>query len=127
MSPGRRLLITVCPREAGRIVLPVERDGPRRRLDARAVARALRTLVTERGLTIAVRVDEGCAGGCHGRGPNVSVTTYPPQRPGERPDSIAIAWRSYAGSLGALPCLANVIDQNLGADGGARARRRRGR
>ena len=44
-EPMRRLVITVCPREPGVVVLPVERGGRARRLDAAAIARELRELI----------------------------------------------------------------------------------
>ena len=115
----RRLVITVCPYERGTVAIPVERGGPMRRLDARAIARELDAVIAARGLAEVVRVREGCAGGCAQRGPNVGVTIYPLPAPGERPDNIAIGWRTYVGSLDALDCLAAVLDENLD-DGGPR-------
>lgn len=123
----RRLVITVCPCEAGVVTLPVERGGRPRRLDARAVARELEALAGCRGLAGLVRVREGCAGGCGGRGPNVSVAIYPPPVPGEPTDHIAIGWRSYVGSIDALDHLAAVIEENLAPTADARPRRRGGR
>ena len=67
----------------------------------------------ERGLADAVRVRAACAGGCALQGPNVSLTVHPPLRPGERPDHVAIAWRSYVASLDSLDCLARILDDNL--------------
>ena len=46
----RRLVITVLPREPGVVVLPVERGGRARRLDAAAIARDLRELIARRQL-----------------------------------------------------------------------------
>jgi hypothetical protein len=43
----------------------------------------------------------------------VGVTIYPLPAPGERPDNIAVGWRTYVGSLGALDALAAVIEDNL--------------
>jgi hypothetical protein len=113
-APRRRLIITVCPNEPGTVVLPVERGGPRRRLDARAVLRELQALVARRNLEAVVRVREGCAGGCHGRGPNISLTIHAMPAPGERPDNVAIGWRTYVGSVGDLAALRAILDENLG-------------
>jgi N-acetylglucosamine kinase-like BadF-type ATPase len=109
----RRIVITVCPKEPGTVVLPVERGGARRRLDARRILRELQALVARGNLDAFVRVREGCGGGCHGRGPNVSVTVHALPAPGERADDIAIAWRTYVGSLGEVPALSAIIDDNL--------------
>lgn len=109
----RRLVISVCPREGGTVVMPVERGGRARRLNADAILRHLQTLVDERGLAAEVRVRDACAGGCGLRGPNVTVTIYPPVPPGERPDHVAVAWKTYVASLKTLDCLARVIDDNL--------------
>jgi len=70
--------------------------------------------VAERGLADRVRLREGCAGGCSGPGPNVSVEIFPMPRPGERPDHVAVGWKTYVYSIGSLECLATVIDENLG-------------
>lgn len=113
MTP-RRLVVTVCPREPGVVVLPIAREGPVRRLNAGAIARHLRQLVAERGLAERVRVREGCAGGCSGPGPNVSVEILPLTHPGEREDHVAIGWKTYVYSLASIDCLAAVIDDNLG-------------
>ena len=113
----RRLVITVCPRESGTVRLPLTRGARVQRLDARAVLRALVTLVEARGLGAQVRVREGCAGGCSGRGPNVNVEILagaPATRP---PDSVAVDWQTYVYSLSTLECLADVIDENLGTSG----------
>jgi hypothetical protein len=117
----RRLVVTVCPRERGVVVLPVTRGGQAHRLDAPAILTHLRDLVAERGLAERVRFREGCAGGCSGAGPNVSVEMFPLTRPGEREDHVAVGWKTYVYSLGTLDCLATVIDDNLG-----RSRRRAG-
>jgi hypothetical protein len=109
----RRLVISVCQRETGTVVLPIERGGRARRLDARAIARHLEALIARRELTHAVRVSDACAGGCSMRGPNVTVTIYAPVRPGDKPDHVSIGWKTYVASLGALDCLARVIDENL--------------
>ena len=113
MTP-RRLVITVCPREPGVVSLPVARGGRSARLDAPAVLRHLEEIVAERGLAERVRLREGCAGGCSGPGPNVSVEIFPTTRPGERPDHVAVGWKTYVYSLRSLDCLATVIDENLG-------------
>jgi hypothetical protein len=109
----RRLVISVCQREAGTIVLPVERGGRARRLDAAAITRHLAALIARRGLTDTVRVSDACAGGCGLRGPNVTVTMYAPVRPGEKPDHVSIGWKTYVASLDTLDCLGCVIDDNL--------------
>jgi hypothetical protein len=111
----RRLVITVCSREPGVVALPLERGGRARRLDAPAIARDLRGLIARGGLEAQVSVREGCAGGCYGSGPNVSVTIYPPARSGERADGIAVGWKTYVYSLGTLAWLAQVIEENLDA------------
>ena len=103
----------MCAKEPGAVVLPVERGGPRRRLDARAILRELEALVARRDLDAVVRVREGCAGGCHGRGPNVSLTILAVPAPGEKPDNVDIAWRTYVGSLADVPALCAVVDENL--------------
>jgi len=115
----RRLVISVCHREAGTVVLPIERGGRARRLDAPAIAHHLHALIARRGLADAVRVSDACAGGCGMRGPNVTVTIYPPVRPGAKPDHVSIGWKSYVASLPTLDCLARVIDDNLRSPAGA--------
>ena len=120
--PARRLVITVCPRELGVVSLAVERGGRIELLDATAVAARLEAIIARRGLGDRVRVQQACAGGCAGPGPNVSVAFYPMPRPGERPDHVATGWKTYVASLDTLPCLATVIDENLGD---ARRRTRR--
>jgi hypothetical protein len=109
----RRLVITVCSNEPGAVVLPVEQGERRRRLDGRAILRELQILVERRGLSAIVRVREGCAGGCHGRGPNVSLTMHAAPAPGQRADNVAVGWRTYVGSLDTLRCLAAVIEDNV--------------
>jgi hypothetical protein len=109
----RRLVITVCPREAGTIALAVTRGGPRERMDAAGIARRLEALIAERGLADRIRVQHGCAGGCAGAGPNVSVAFYAMPAPGEQPDNVAIGWKTYVASLDTLDCVARMIDDNL--------------
>ena len=109
----RRLVITVCPREPGRVVLPVERGGRAVRMNAADVAHQLQRVIDNRGLTDRVTLREGCAGGCASDGPNVSVAICAMPGPGERPDNVAIGWRTYVGSIAILPCLATVIEENL--------------
>ncbi len=121
----RRLVVTVCPREPGVVVLPVERGGRPRRLDAVAVLAALERLVTKRKLGARVEFREGCAGGCGAEGPNVDVTIYPAAPSGERPDHVAVGWKTYVYSLPTLDCLATVIDENLGDPPAPRRRRAR--
>jgi len=106
-------VITVCPRERGTVVLPLRRGGRRLRLDAPAVARHLAALATERGVADLVDVREACAGGCALTGPNVTVTIHPVTAPGERPDHVAIGWKTYVTSLADLDTLATILDENL--------------
>ena len=112
----------MCPREPGAVVLPLERGGRARRMDAAAVHRALGALVDARGVGDRVQLREACAGGCAGPGPNVSVDIFPVPPPGEKPDSVAIGWKTYVYSLASLDCLARVIDENLGDAGRPRRR-----
>lgn len=95
------------------MVLPVDRGGRRRRLDAAALARCLRDLVTARRLEARVELRAGCAGGCGLAGPNVDVTIHPVPGPGEKPSHVAMGWKTYVYSLASLDCLARVIDENL--------------
>src|SRR5262245_2732851 len=121
MTPTRRLVITVCPRERGVVVLPLERGARATRLDAAGVLAALQALVTARGLSERVQVRDGCAGGCWSAGPNVDVRVYARTAPGELADHVALGWKTYVYSLPTLASLADVIDENLR---GARATRR---
>jgi hypothetical protein len=109
----RRLVITVCPLEPGVVTLPLRRGGRRRRLGARAIARHLADLAAELGVLERVEIRHGCAGGCWLKGPNVSVGIYPVAPPGERPDHVAIAWKSYVGTIDELDCLATILEDNL--------------
>jgi hypothetical protein len=109
----RRLVITVCFRESGVAVLPIERGERPRRLDARSISSALQALVVREGLEDRVRVREGCAGGCNGPGPNVSVAMYSMPAPGERADHVAVGWKTYVYSLPTLECLAQIIEETL--------------
>jgi hypothetical protein len=113
LTVDRRLVVTVCPRERGVVALPIERGGPRRRLDARGVVRQLQALIAARGLVGRVEVREACAGGCVARGPNLGVTVHPAATPEARADHVAIGWKTYVGSLRTLDCLARVIEENL--------------
>jgi hypothetical protein len=108
-------VITACLRERGSVMLSVERGQRRRRLGAREILRELQALVDRRGLAEFVRVREGCAGGCHGPGPNVSLTVHALPPPGRRPDHIAIGWWSYVGSLSSIESLAAILDEHLAA------------
>src|SRR5262245_2436118 len=83
----RRLVITVCLRERGGVVLPLERGGRRRRLDASSVMHSLRDLVAARGYDALVSVREGCAGGCARMGPNVDVRIYPTSPHDTKPET----------------------------------------
>jgi hypothetical protein len=118
----RRLVITVCPRERGTVRLRRSPGAPAARLDARAIMEALRGLIAARGLEDRVEVREGCAGGCSGRGPNVSVEIHAAAPPGHRQDHVAVDWKTYVYSIGDLDCLETVVDENLRV-----ARRRSGR
>lgn len=120
----RRLVVTVCPRERGVVVLPVERGGRAARMDTVAILGRLRALVAARRLEDRVSFREGCAGGCTQTGPNVSVEIFPPLRPGERPDHVATGWKTYVYSLPTLDCLATILEENL-APGGRRVPARR--
>src|SRR3989442_10732184 len=84
-------------------------------LDAAAVLKARRALVDSRGVAEGVRFCEACAGGCSADGPNVSVEIFPAPLPGERPDHVAIGWKTYVYSLASLDFLATVIEENLRA------------
>ena len=123
----RRLVVTVCPREPGVVVLPVERGGRARRLDGPAVLAELERLVAKRGLGARVQFREGCAGGCGAEGPNVDVTIYPETPPAGRADHVAVGWKTYVYSLPTLDCLATVIDENLDGAPAPATRRRRAR
>ncbi len=110
----RRLLtITVCPRETGSVRLPVDRGGAARRLDAAAILRALREMIAARGIEHEVSVREACAGGCSGRGPNVSVDIALAAPTGHPQDRVAVDWKTYVYSIATLDCLATIIDENL--------------
>ena len=121
----RLLEITVCPRETGSVVLPPERGGRPRRMDARAVTLRLTDLIARRGLAATAWLRQDCAGGCGRAGPNVNVDVFAKASPGEEQDHIAIAGASYVYSLHALPCLAQIIDETLnpGKPRGSRAAR----
>lgn len=111
--PRRQLVITVCSREPGTVLLPVRRGMRPRRMDARTLARQLEALVATGRLERWVRVREGCAGGCWSPGPNVGVTIYPASGAEDRADHVAIGWRTYVYSLATLDCLSRIIDDNL--------------
>jgi hypothetical protein len=120
---ARRLVITVCSRETGVVVLPVERGERASRLDARTVAQRLRAIAERHGVADRVLVRDACAGGCSGRGPNVSVAIYPIPAPGERGDQVAVSWRTYVYTLPTLAYLAQVIEDNLDEPLGLRGTR----
>ena len=113
MTTARRLVITVCRRERGVVVLPVERGARATRLDAAAIHVALQALVVARGLAERVQVRDGCAGGCWSAGPNVDVRVYAETAADERADHVALGWKTYVYSLPTLASLADVIDENL--------------
>jgi len=123
-TPPRRLVISVCPRERGTVRLPVERGETPRRLDAEAVCAALESSIATRGLQARVSLRRGCAGGCLLPGPNVSVVMYPVTPEGEKPDHVAVGWKSYVGSLDTLAALADVLDDGISADARRTARTR---
>ena len=77
MTP-RRIVITVCPRERGVVVLPITRGGRAVRMNAEAILRHLADLVAERGLGERVRLRDGCAGGCSGAGPSQRLKSNSP-------------------------------------------------
>jgi len=106
-------VVTICPREPGVVVLPVDHGQPARRLDAPAVAQSLRDLVTARRLEGCVDLREGCAGGCRLTGPNVDVTIHLTPEAGKKADHVAIGWKTYVYSLASLDCVATIIDENL--------------
>ena len=111
--PRRRIVITVCPLEPGLVTLPLTRGGRRRRLGAHAIAEHLTALAAERGVSDFVRIRNGCAGGCWLKGPNVSVAIYPATTAGERPDHVAVAWKTYVASLAGLDALETILEENL--------------
>lgn len=113
MLGPRRLVVTVCPREAGAVSIPPRPGRPPERLDAPAIVRELRELVAERSLGDRVIIVEGCAGGCGRPGPNVGVTLHSMPRAGERADHVAVGWKTYVYSLASLPSLATIVDDNL--------------
>jgi hypothetical protein len=117
----------VCPRERGTVRLPLERGGTPRRLDAEAVGAALEACVAARDLAGRVSVRSACAGGCLLAGPNVSVVMYPLTPEGEKPDHVAVGWKSYVGTLDTLSSLADVVDTSVTAPGVRTPRRRAGR
>ena len=43
------------------------------------------------------------------------MTFHALPRPGERPDHVALGWRTYVYSLAELECLAAIVDDNLSA------------
>jgi hypothetical protein len=109
----RRLVITVCLQEPGQVTLPLRRGERRHRLGARAIARHLGDLAAELGFADRVEIRHGCAGGCWLKGPNVSVGIYPLTPPSERPDHVAIAWKTYVATIEELDCLATILEENL--------------
>ena len=121
----RLLEITVCPRERGYVVLPLEGRGRPERMDARAIRKCLERLIRRRNLTGTVWLREDCAGGCDRAGPNVNVDVFLKAPPGVEQDHVAVETRSYVYSLASLRCLAQVIDANLrlGRSRGRRAAR----
>lgn len=109
----RRLVVTVCPREAGVVTLPIERGGRPVRMDAGALIRHLATLVARRGLRDRIRIRHGCAGGCAAAGPNLDVAIHARAAPGEPGDHVSLGRRTYVYTLPTLDCLARVLDDNL--------------
>ena len=82
-------------------------------MNASALARELRALVSARDLGRWVDIREGCAGGCWSPGPNITVALYPVTRDGERADHVAIGWKTYVYSLAGLDRVSRIIDDNL--------------
>ena len=121
----RLLEITVCPREPGSVVLPVERGGRPERMDARAITQRLKDLIARTGLVGTVLLREDCAGGCDRPGPNVNVDVFVKVPPGVEQDHVAVEGKSYVYSLPSLGCLVQIIDENLrpGKHRGTRAAR----
>lgn len=121
----RLLEITVCRRETGSVVLPLERGGRPERMDARALSKHLERLIGWRGLRGTVWLREDCAGGCHREGPNVNVDVFVKAPPGVEQDHVAVEAKSYVYTLPSLSCLAQIIDENLrpGKPRGTRAAR----
>jgi hypothetical protein len=109
----RRLVVTVCPREAGVVVLPIERGGRPVRMGAAALIRRLTALVARRGLRDRIRIREGCAGGCATTGPNVDVAIHALPTAEVRGDNVSLGRRTYVYALSTLDCLASVLDDNL--------------
>jgi len=118
----RLLEITVCPLESGSVVLPLKRGARPERMDARAITRRLKALISRRGLAETVWLREDCTGGCHRAGPNVNVDVFLKAPPGEEQDHIAVESKSYVYSLPSVDCLVQIIDENLRP---ARSRRTR--
>ena len=118
----RLLEITVCPLESGSVVLPLKRGARPERMDARAITRRLKALISRGGLAETVWLREDCAGGCHRAGPNVNVDVFVKAPPGEEQDHIAVESKSYVYSLPSVDCLVQIIDENLRP---ARSRRTR--
>src|SRR5207245_9810157 len=113
MSRRRCLVITVCPNEPGVVVLPLERGGRARRLDAQAVAHHLAALATAPGVQDRVTLRSACAGGCTSDGPNVGVTIYREPQRGEGADHVALCWPTYVYSLPPTTCPARNIAETL--------------
>jgi hypothetical protein len=86
------------------VTLAPQRGAPRKRLDARAILRELQALVARRNLDGAVLVREGCAGGCQGRGPNVSLTFHTRPAPGVPTTSPSAGEPTWARSPECPPC-----------------------
>ena len=64
-------------------------------------------------LDAVVRVREGCAGGCHGRGPNVSLTLHALPRPASAPTTSPSAGARTSARWPTLPSLQAILDENL--------------
>lgn len=110
----RRLVITVCPREPGTVLLPLEPGGRRHRFDAPAILAALQALVSARGLEERVTLAGRAArAGATAAAPTSLVDIHVEAAPGRRQDHVAVGWKTYVYSIGRLDCLATIVDESL--------------
>src|SRR5205085_1195471 len=121
---ARRIVAQAQRHLPGVVAVPLERGERVRRLDHDAAVAALETAIAARGLGERVTVRRACVGGCYLGGPNVGVVAYPLTPPGEKPDHVAVAWKTYVGSLETLRCLGDVLDDNISAGDAPGGRRR---
>src|SRR2546430_9740279 len=92
----RRLVVTVCPRERGAVVLPLERGGRAARLDAAGVLAPLRALVARRGVDDRGHLRDGRAGGCWAAGPHLDGRRFAAAKPRRRPPPPAPGLETHA-------------------------------